>query len=474
MLVKLPKQVFLIGVGGTAMGNLAVCLRNSGVSVQGSDSAVYPPMSHLLAAHSIPVFSPDDVAIIEDSRESLFVVGNAVSRGHAQVEWLMKHPEVERCSFPEFLGNRLLRHTKNLVVAGTHGKSTSTAIASYLMEEGCIPAAWFVGGVFANGHSAFSWKETDQYFAIEGDEYDSAFFDKRSKFVHYRPEVLLLNNLEFDHADIFRDTADVQRSFRQVISLVPENGCILYNGDDPHLCSILPVQWTHCRTFGFGEENDFVISRRSGEGESELSIRSNLDDVNSFTLRTRLLGEFNARNAVGAALAVRYLCPQLGDALVDIRDFMGLKRRQEVRYGDSRHILIEDFGHHPTALGEALKAIRESYAGWRIHAMVEPRSNTMRTNKLQADLIKALCEADSVTIAPIHRADRIQQSERLDVDEVIRELRGRSVPCHFCAEDRDLVDCFQNGLKDERVVTVVFSNGAFCGLLEEFCEILQG
>ncbi|MGE9289905.1 MAG: UDP-N-acetylmuramate--L-alanine ligase [Puniceicoccales bacterium] len=472
-MLKGIQRVFLIGIGGTAMGNLATCLKRSGVEVGGSDNALYPPISHLLAANGIEVAAPDDLEVMESWSGALFVVGNAVSRGHPQVEWLMTHTAEVRCSFPEFLGNYMLRETRNLVVAGTHGKSTTTALAAKLLAQSEGSTGWFVGGVLADETPAFKWSPETQMFAIEGDEYDSAFFDKRSKFVHYRPKVLLLNNLEFDHADIFRDTQDVQRAFRQVISLVPGDGCILYNGDDPRLAELLPVSWAPCLSFGTGEGNDFVLSREAGDGLTTVVVRQKESEDILFSVQTRLLGDFNARNVAGAALAVRHLVPGLIAQSVDLAEFRGLKRRQEIRFQGENQILIEDFGHHPTALALALRALRESFPGWRLHAMVEPRSNTMKTNRLQSQLIESLGLADVVTLAPIHRQDRIPELERLDSAEVVRALSENSIPCRFCRTEVDVRESFQNEIQQEKTLTVVFSNGAFCGLLDEFEETLR-
>ncbi len=466
--MNLPQKVFLIGIGGTAMGNLASCLRQAGVSVAGSDQNLYPPISDLLADEGIVVSSPDDLAVMEKWRGALFIVGNAVSRGHPQVEWLIDHSGESRCSFPEFLGDILIRQSRNLVVAGTHGKSTTTAVAAHLLCGSRDPAGWFVGGVLVDQIPALSWSSGVRVFAIEGDEYDSAFFDKRSKFVHYRPQVLLLNNLEFDHADIFRDTQDIQRAFRQVISLVPQKGTILYNGDDPRLAELLPVPWTCCRSFGLDEKNDFIISRESATELQTVTVRERGSSESLFTVTTRLIGDFNARNVAGAALAVRHLSPELAQAHFDLSDFRGLKRRQEVRYQDKHHILIEDFGHHPTALAEALRALRETFPGWNLHAMVEPRSNTMRTNRLESELIEALREADRVTIAPIHRKDQIPEKQRLNAANIVETLKRSRINCRFCESASELRQSFQAGLVTPRTLTIVFSNGAFSGLLDEF------
>jgi len=455
------------------MGNLAVCLKRLGVEVGGSDGCLYPPLSDLLAENGISAIDSSNVEVMSDWSGSTFIVGNAVSRGHPQVEWLMNRPAERRFSFPGFLGEFLLRLTANLVVIGTHGKSTTTAAAAYLLAKLDETAGWFVGGVLSDHSPAFSWSSAVRSFVIEGDEYDSAFFDKRSKFVHYRPRVLLVNNLEFDHADIFRDTADVQRSFRQVFSLVPGAGSILYNGDDPRLREILPVPWTQCLSFGMGEDNDYRLSRRAEDGSSVITIQRKGEDKPLIHLRSALLGEFNARNLAGAVLGVRHLVGPVLPGEWDFSDFQGLKRRQEILFQSPTQILIEDFGHHPTALGESLRALRERFPGWSLHAMVEPRSNTLRTNRLQAELIRALGAADRVTIAPIYRAEKIPREKRLDAPTVAKTLADSGVPCQFSQSFEEVHQSFLNQLAHPQTLTVVFSNGAFGGLLENFTAALS-
>jgi len=453
------------------MGNLAAALGRTGVKVGGSDGEVYPPISDLLAKESITVDSPDDVEALDSWRNGLFVVGNAVSRGHPQVEWLLRNPEVSRMSFPEYMGEYRLSRSRNLVVAGTHGKSTTTAAAAHYLRERLRGVGWFVGGVLADGLPALSFAGDDRYFVIEGDEYDSAFFDKRAKFVHYRPDVLLLNNLEFDHADIYRDLTDVQRAFRQVISLVPDNGSILFNGDDPRLRELLPVPWTSCLSFGEESGNDFVISREDGD---DVFVRSAVEGFEDFRIRTVLKGRFNVFNIAGAVLGARLLDPALaeGGDRVNLWEFGGLKRRQEILYRSEDAILIEDFGHHPTALRATLDSLREQYPNWTLHAMVEPRSNTMKTCLFQDALVRALSVADRVSFAPIHRADTVCEKERLNLGAVKEALAEKGVSCRLCGHMEELPEAFADGLRRSRAITVVFSNGAFGGMIPQLRQSL--
>jgi len=264
----------------------------------------------------------------------------------------------------------------------------------------------------------------------------------------------------------------VQRSFRQVISLVPGEGIILYNGDDPALSAILPVSWTRCLSFGLGSSNDFRVHRSGGPG---IEIESRVDLLPDFRIRTKLRGAFNARNCAGAVIGARLLDPEIGDfgATVDLTGFSGLRRRQEVLFEDSNRILIEDFGHHPTAIKLAIESFRELYPGWTLHAMVEPRSNTMRTIHLEDQLIEALREADQVTLAPVHRADSVPEKMRLSPVRIGRSLATSGRKCSICDSMKEVEQVFVDGLSDRETLTIVFSNGSFGGLLPRMAEMLR-
>lgn len=466
------KNVFLIGVGGTAMGSLAVELVRRGWRVGGSDGVVYEPMSGILRAAGIPVFGQEDVAEMNRWSGSVFIVGNAVSRGHPQVEWLLDHPSEVRMSMSGFMEERVLHSTRNLVVAGTHGKSTTSAAAAwYLRSQGGDPG-WCVGGVVHDLPCGFHWPENgDGPFVLEGDEYDTAFFDKRSKFVHYRPQVLVLNNLEFDHADIFRDLEDVKRSFRQVIALIPSGGVILYNGDDPELSRLLPVNWTRCLSFGLGSDNNYPLEATKGA----VTVRDQDTRGRSWVLQHSLSGIFNARNLAGAFLGACHLTETYPPADVDFRKFRGLRRRAEIRVENDRVVLVEDFAHHPTAIAATLEALREDYPKSPIGVILEARSNTLRTRRLQGELIVSLCRADSVFLAPVHRELLLAKEERLDRKQVLEALDEKGISCQNFDDFAAIPHAIERLLADtpSRQILVVFSNGAFGGILPQLDEICK-
>lgn len=465
------KKVFIIGIGGTAMGNLAVALKVKGYKVSGSDASLYPPMSTVLEKAGIEVFAPDDREIVESFRQGIYIVGNAVSRGHPQVEWLWDNPEEKHTSFAGFLGEYLLSDTKNLVIAGTHGKSTTTAAAAWYLQKQIPECGYFVGGVARDLPVGFHWpKGRNPFFVLEGDEYDTAFFDKRSKFVHYRPMVLVLNNLEFDHADIFRDLEDVQKSFRQVISLVPSSGTILYNGDDPRLREILPVHWTNCVSFGVEEHNHYRLSIKARADHTECLIEGPADT--EFTFKHKLLGNYNSRNLAGALLGVSSLTNSidtLPGKVIDLVGFRGMERRQDFLQTTGDTLLVEDFAHHPTAIEQTLLALKECYPQHKLMVILEPRSNTLRRAIFQTELVRALSVGDEVIIAPTHREHLLQKNRQLNREELVNQLRILSVVAETFNDFKEIVAHVKHQLDNTQAqrLIVVLSNGSVGGIIPQ-------
>lgn len=463
------------------MGNLALALARRGVRVAGSDREVYPPMSELLAAAGIVVHPAGETGALAEWEDALFVVGNALSRGAPEIEWLLARPRTSYTSLPAFLGRWMLGAGCNLVVAGTHGKSTTTGAAAYLLGQlGEVGSGHLVGGALADGAPALVLPEEEGApCVVEGDEYDCAFFDKRPKFVHYRPRVLALTHLEFDHGDLYRDLEDVRRAVRQALALVPPGGTILANGDDPELAALLPVPWASTVTVGCGEGNDWILRRESRPDGQEILLRprGEVGPGRTLRVRTTLWGEANARNLALAVLGCRALLPDAGPTgeTLDLRGYRGLRRRQEVLVNTGSVVLVEDFGHHPSAFRATLRTLRERFPGHAVHAFVEPRSNTLVTRHFQAELATVLAEADAVTLAPLHRGERLPVEERLDRGRLLEALAAAGVEAAAADEAGELTARFrEEGKKapSPRVV-VVFSNGGFHGLLPEWRSLLQ-
>jgi len=464
------------------MGNLALGLARRGVVVAGSDRGVYPPMSDLLAGEGIPVHPAGELGVLADWEDALFVVGNALSRGCPEVEWLLARPRIAFVSLPAFLGRWMLAASDNLVIAGTHGKSTTTGAAAYLLAQlGVEGAGHLVGGALADGSPALVLPAGEAVpCVVEGDEYDCAFFDKRPKFVHYRPTVLALTHLEFDHADLYRDLEEVRRAFRQGLAVVPPGGTLLANGDDPELRSLLEVPWASTVTVGCGEGNDWILQREplSYGQEIVLSPGSAVGGGEALRVKAALWGEANARNLALAVLGCRALLPDSLPAgtVLDLRGYRGLRRRQEVRVDAGSVVLVEDFGHHPSAFRETLRSLRERFPGRSVHAFVEPRSNTLVTCRFQAELAAVLAEAEAVTLAPLHREERLPREERLDRGALLGSLAAAGVDAAAVDTPGGLTARFRAAVgkaRDSRqTVVVVFSNGGFYGLLPEWCASL--
>ena len=364
-----PQKFHFIGICGTAMGSVAAALRERGFKISGSDERVYPPMSIFLEQHGIKLhqgYAKENIPADAD----VVVIGNAMKRGNPEVEAVLNR-KLFYLSLPEVLKNYFLRGKHNLVVTGTHGKTTTTSLLTWIMEKAGSKPGYLIGGIPKNLGQGARLNDS-KYFVIEGDEYDSAFFDKRSKFVHYLPELVIVNNIEFDHADIFNNLDEIKLSFRRLLNIVPQNGMVLLNGDDRNCVEVAKDCLAQMVEVGFSKN---CAQRIRDVTYSPDGSRFQLgDDV----YEVPLVGEFNVRNAAMAAAAARFY--DVPKAKIDnaLKSFAGIARRQEVR-GEARGVkVIDDFGHHPTAIGQTLQALRQRYQGQRVWAIFEPRSNTTR------------------------------------------------------------------------------------------------
>ncbi|MDX2188034.1 MAG: UDP-N-acetylmuramate:L-alanyl-gamma-D-glutamyl-meso-diaminopimelate ligase [Opitutaceae bacterium] len=471
-------RIYFMGVCGTAMGNVALLAREAGHDVSGADTGVYPPMSTVLANSGIQVFEGYDPARLETLQPDLVVIGNAMSRGNPEVEWLLDTRQVRFTSLPSFLYEAVLERRQNIVVCGTHGKTTTTALAAFLLRESGKDPGFLIGGVPLDPPTGSHLGKHADPFVIEGDEYDSAFFDKRSKFIHYAPTIAVLNNLEFDHADIFRDLADVQRTFIHLSRIVPRRGWIVRNGDDANLDCIGATPWTRTLRVGTGEGNDIRIIGFS-EDRNGSSFTLLAGDKTWGQVRWSLTGLFNVRNAAMAATAAA-LSLQPAEfnpsalSLEPLARFRAVKRRQEVLFESEAVTVIEDFGHHPTAIAETLKSLRNRYPGRTIHAAFEPRSNTARTKTLQSGFLEALAHADSIHLGAVNRATKLSAEERFDAEGVAASLRVRGKVAASYGTNEDLRQALASGWTHNHPNLVVFfTNGSFDGIIPMFVQGLK-
>ncbi|HVU33285.1 MAG TPA: Mur ligase family protein [Opitutaceae bacterium] len=476
-------KIYFMGIGGTAMGNAALLARAAGHEVLGADAGVYPPMSTVLAEAGISVHEGYDPGRLERLAPDLVVIGNAMSRGNSEVEWLLDTRALRFTSLPALLHESVLDRRCNVVVCGTHGKTTTTAMTAYLLRSAGGNPGFLIGGVPQDPPTGAHLGSDSDPFVIEGDEYDSAFFDKRSKFIHYAPRIAVLNNLEFDHADIFRDLADVQRTFVHLCRIVPRNGCIVMNGDDLNLQALGPMPWTRVIRVGTGETCDVrIVDFSETAAGATFGLRWRGNDWTSVSWA--LPGLYNARNAAMAATAAGLVSGRamtrnspLAEAPAvpapgALSRFRGVRRRQEVLHESGTLTIIEDFGHHPTALAETLHSFRARFPGARLTAVFEPRSNTARTKALQPAFMRALAAADDVYIGAVNRAEKIEAAERFDPEAVIEHLAAQGIAAHASPTNAALLERLTadvlGGATAGRRVVIFFSNGSFDGIIARF------
>jgi UDP-N-acetylmuramate: L-alanyl-gamma-D-glutamyl-meso-diaminopimelate ligase len=459
-----PRHFHFLGICGTAMGSVAAALSERGFTVTGSDENIYPPMSTFLEERKIALFSGYRAKNIP-AKADVVVIGNAITRGNPEAEMVLNR-KLFYLSLPEVLKNYFLRGRHNLVVTGTHGKTTTTALLTWIMECAKHKPSYMIGGIPRNFGQGARFNES-KFFVIEGDEYDTAFFDKRSKFIHYLPELLIINNLEFDHADIFPDLDAIKLSFRRLVNIVPQNGMIVLNGDDKKCVEVTRDSLAPMLEVGFSKNCAQRIRDVSYSAKkSRFVLRDEVFEIPMF-------GEFNVRNAAMAISAAKFYGVSAETIRAALLKFEGVARRQEIR-GEVRGVkVIDDFGHHPTAIAQTLTALRRRYPKHRLWAIFEPRSNTTRRAVFQQELPNALKIADGVFISQVARLDQIPETERLNPGGVVREIK-RAGRLAFYEQDADtIVERITPMLRKNDIVTV-FSNGGFDRIHEKLLKRLRG
>jgi len=448
------KSVHFTGIGGTGMAAAAAAMQERGFSVTGSDQNVYEPMASFLAAKKITVMNGYDEKNLSH-KPDLVVIGNAISRGNPEAEFILDH-KLRYCSLPELLKEFFIRGKRSIVVSGTHGKTTTTSLLAWVFEHSGLNPSFFIGGI-PNNFSQGARFTDSEWFIIEGDEYDTAFFDKRSKFVHYQPEIAIVNNLEFDHADIFENLDAVKKTFSHFIRLVPRNGLLLGNGDDANLKELLNV--THCPVKKFGLGGDYAVyafNIRYGPTATEFEIPS-------FKFHLNLVGELNVRNAL-AVIACAKHCGLSNKQIQSAFDtFKGIKRRMEVRGIAGGVTVIDDFGHHPTAIRETLSALRIKYPREKIWAVFEPRSNTTRRNIFQAELAESFADANVVIVSEVARLEQILPEERLNPEKLMADIKASGKDAAYLPDANAIVAHLARHTQGGDIVCV-FSNGGFGGI----------
>ncbi|HEY0786707.1 MAG TPA: UDP-N-acetylmuramate:L-alanyl-gamma-D-glutamyl-meso-diaminopimelate ligase [Acidobacteriaceae bacterium] len=471
--MKSGKHIHLIGICGTAMASLAGLLQLKGHRVTGSDQAAYPPMSEMLAGLGIAVREPFAEENLEP-RPELVVVGNAISRGNAELEAVLDG-KLAFTSSAQVMHEEFLAGRESLVVAGTHGKTTTTSMLAWIYEvasrgDGRFAPSFLIGGVAENFGSSFQLRGGGP-FLIEGDEYDTAFFDKGPKFMHYFPDALILTHVEFDHADIYDDLGAVKTAFKRLVNLVPRRGRIVaYDGaENVRECvskALCAVEW-----YGFGEDSTWrMVGLEHRDGGTEWQLLRAGEPFAA--LRLPMPGEHNALNATAAAaLAAGQGVPAA--AIVEaLATFESVKRRLEVRAVVDGITIIDDFAHHPTAIRETLRALRAAYPASRLWAVLEPRSNTLRRNVFERELVESLAVADRVVVAGVFRQESIPEGERLHPEAILLGLAEAGREAALYAHADEIVRRLVPELAEGDVVAIL-SNGGFDGIYEKLPEALR-
>ncbi|MDO8461944.1 MAG: UDP-N-acetylmuramate--L-alanine ligase [Deltaproteobacteria bacterium] len=459
------KKIHLIAVGGMGMGSLAGLLKEKGFEVSGSDANIYPPMSDQLQKLGVRL---DEGYRAENllPRPDLVVVGNAVSKTNPEVVALLQN-EIPYCSMPEALKEFFLKGKKSLVVAGTHGKTTTASILSWLLTEASLDPCCFVGGILKNFDRSYRFGN-GPYCVTEGDEYDTAFFDKGPKFVHYNPYAVLLGPVEFDHADIYKDLPQVLDAFEKLIGVLPENGLLVASADNPNTISLAKKFKGNVITYGFSPEaqfraESFSFGPAGGAGPTGTSFRLFKLDQFLGVIESPMMGEHNIQNLLGVIALLLQIGLSLDQMRRGLKTFQGVKRRQEVRGVVSDIVVIDDFAHHPTAIAETLKAIRARYKGYKLWALFEPRSNTSRRNTFQEEFASAFQGADQVVIADLYQPEKIPEGERLDISKLVGSLQIKGIKARFLPTVDEIVATVRQEVSSHSVL-LVMSNGGFGGI----------
>ncbi|HUD67032.1 MAG TPA: UDP-N-acetylmuramate:L-alanyl-gamma-D-glutamyl-meso-diaminopimelate ligase [Candidatus Sulfotelmatobacter sp.] len=470
-----PKHIHLIGICGTAMASLAGMLKERGFRVSGSDAAAYPPMSDFLRGLGIPVAQPFDPRNLEP-RPDLVVVGNAMSRGNVELEHVLDQ-RIDFCSLPQLLHDEFLRGKEVLAVAGTHGKTTTTSMLSWILHSAGLDPSFLIGGIAENFGSSFHLGQ-GKHFILEGDEYDTAFFDKGPKFLHYFPDAIILTSVEFDHADIYKDLDAVETAFKRLVNLIPRRGRIVaFDGmagdatESPSLERCLAKAFCPVERYGAGPRANWQVANlRLDPGRTSWAVLHNGESWGDFQFS--LAGEYNVWNATAAAALAASYGISKGAIAEALKTFKSVKRRLEVKAQVNGITIIDDFAHHPTAIAGTLKALRARYAGARLWAILEPRSNTLRRRVLQSDLARSLALADEVVVAGVFRSDAVPENERLELPALASEIERNGRRARLMADADAIVQTVAPEMRSGDVVAIL-SNGGFGGIYEKLPARLQ-
>ncbi|MFA7123154.1 MAG: Mur ligase family protein [Candidatus Delongbacteria bacterium] len=456
------KKIHFIGISGTLMGNAAIYLQRQGYEVRGSDKAFYPPIGDMLKNEKMFLYEGFDEKNL-DWKPDLVIIGNAISRGNPEAERTLN----ERMNFmalPELLKYMFIKDKNSIVVSGTHGKTSTTSIISKIFTDAGKDPSYLIGGIPVGSDTGFKNGNGD-YFIIEGDEYDTAFFDKRPKFVHYKPHCLIINNIEFDHGDIYRDIDHIKLEFSRLVNIVPANGLIIANYDERNVRDVTAKAYTPVASFGQGKDclwqirnirHEDVLSRFDLFKDGELVVSP----------AVRRCGNYQIYNFTAAIISALFYGLDKAQVVRSVESFQGVKRRMEYRGKVNGAPLIEDFAHHPTAVRNVLTEVRGEFPNKKIIAAFEPRSNTTKRNIFQNELAEALSIADHIIIGKIDREDQLTSDEKLDMKKLLSDIKAKGKNAVQFDDSGDISDYIKSKADADSVI-LIMTNGSFDGLFKK-------
>jgi UDP-N-acetylmuramate: L-alanyl-gamma-D-glutamyl-meso-diaminopimelate ligase len=466
---KAVRTIHLIGICGTGMGTLAAMLQEAGYRVRGSDQHVYPPMSTFLSSHGIEVMEGYRPGNLEPPPD-LVVVGNVIRRDNSEAQAVLECG-LPFCSMPEALARFFLNSPQSVVVAGTHGKTTTSALLVWLLTEAGLDPGCLVGGLMINSGKSYRLGQ-GPYFVVEGDEYDTAFFDKGPKFLHYKPKVCVLTSVEFDHADIYADLQAVEHAFGRLLAIIPPEGLLVVNADDPGALRL--AQEARCRVVTYALRQPAQFRAEAAEyakGCTRFQVKG--PDGFRANLNSPLAGAHNLSNTLAVTAVGRELGLDMDTMQQALTSFRGVRRRQEVRGIPAGVTIIDDFAHHPTAVQATIEALRSFYAGRRLWAIFEPRTNSSRRRVFQDRYAASFDAADLVLIKEPAHMDRIAPGERLSARRLVEDIGARGVEAHHFPEV-DTMLAFILSRAQPQDVLLVMSTGSFDNLIERLLENVEG
>ena len=453
------KHVHFLGICGTAMGAVASAMARKGYTVTGTDANVYPPMSTFLESEGIEIFRGYKAENIPESAD-LIVIGNAMSRGNAEVEAVLEK-NLRYMSLPETMKEFFLWGKKNFVVTGTHGKTTTSSMLAWIFKDNELDPSFMIGGIARNLGRGGNFTDSD-YCVLEGDEYDTAFFDKRSKFLHYLPKAVIINNIEMDHADIYANVEEIKLSFKRLLRVVPKDGVVFINADCPNCADVQAHAAQELRmvkivTVGMGEHADVRITDLEHRTDGTAFC---LDGENYYI---PMVGDFNVRNAAMATCAARYAGLTPEQIRCSLNSFEGVARRQEIRGTVHSVTVVDDFAHHPTAIKQAVSGLRQRFPKGRLWVLFDPRSNTTIRNIFQLELAEALATADFAVLSPVENHKRVAPEDRLDEAKLCADIAAMGTECYL-GTDVDNIVAHVIARVHPGDVLLVMSNGGFGGI----------